>query len=92
MATVRDLAMKKTRGILTKTEKGRSKAEMLVMIQKEGSIMFSQIIIIIAIMIANVIMIAIVVAIRESKKEERMKKIFQKRKTQTSQYISDIHD
>eukprot|EP00957_Ditylum_brightwellii_P006539 495755-Ditylum_brightwellii.AAC.1 len=43
MVTVRDLAAKKTRGMLTKTERGRSKAEILVMIQKEGSMMLSQI-------------------------------------------------
>eukprot|EP00957_Ditylum_brightwellii_P183934 14010292-Ditylum_brightwellii.AAC.1 len=68
MATIRDLAMKKTRGMPTKTEKGRSKAEMSVMIQKEGLIMFSQIIIVIT------MMITIVVTIREANKEERMKK------------------
>eukprot|EP00957_Ditylum_brightwellii_P068144 5172924-Ditylum_brightwellii.AAC.1 len=59
--------------MLTKTKKGRSKAEISVMIQKEGSIMFSQIIIVITMMIPDMMMIAIVIAIRDAKKEERMK-------------------
>eukprot|EP00957_Ditylum_brightwellii_P012025 907594-Ditylum_brightwellii.AAC.1 len=79
IVTIRDLAKKKTRGMLTKTERGRKGGIDNVESDKNRkksrkNRVRENTVIAIAMMIADVMMIAIVVAIREANKEERMTK------------------